>query len=51
MKKKYKKHNYKMAMIMRYSLTDNDLIVLETQYNGDIDKFLEQEGFVEPYFN
>jgi hypothetical protein len=51
MKNKINKHNYKMAMIMRYALTDDDLIILETQYDGDIDKFLELEGFIEPYYN
>jgi len=37
--------NYKIAKIQEYNLTDEDLIILEQDYGGDIDRYLIEEGF------
>lgn len=38
-------NNYKIAKIQEYNLTDEDLLILEEEYDGDIDRFLTEMGF------
>lgn len=38
--------NYKIAKIQEYNLTDEDLLILEQDYDGDIDRYLIENGFI-----
>jgi hypothetical protein len=42
-----KNNNYKLAKIMQYNLTDDEILELEQDYHGDIDRYLYDHGFLE----
>ncbi len=37
--------NYKLSKIMEYELSDSEIYEMETYYGGDIDKWLQDNGF------
>ncbi|MCK9320016.1 hypothetical protein [Methanoculleus sp.] len=40
-----KNNNYKLSKIMQYELSDSEIYEMETDYEGDIDKWLVDNGF------